>query len=135
MTVGYEHLEHTADLALRFYGRDRHELFAHAAHAMFSELADLEAGGASSERQVAVRGMDYESLLVNWLNELLYLHETEGEVYSVFEIVKLSPRRLRAVAKGWQTQSVQTIIKAATYHQLAIEKTADGYTATVVFDV
>jgi SHS2 domain-containing protein len=56
-------------------------------------------------------------------------------VYSVFEILQLSRRRLKAVVKGWPTRNVYTVIKAATYHQLAIEKTAGGYAATIVLDV
>jgi len=135
----FEQLEHTADLALRIYGRDLRELFAHAAQAMFSQVADMtctsKPGDATVQRQVAVQGLDYESLLVNWLNELLYLHETQREVYTVFNIVQLSLRRLKAVVRGGPSQAVHTMIKAATYHQLAIERTAEGYAVTVVFDV
>jgi len=132
---GYEQIEHTADLALRIYGRDLHELLANAAYAMFSQLADLQRIALSVRREVEVEGTDYESLLVNWLNELLYLHETRGEVYSTFDIHALSPQHLQATVRGEHSQEIYTIIKGATYHDLAINKTTEGYTATVVFDV
>lgn len=131
----YEQLEHTADLALRIYGQDLRELFVNAAFAMFSQLADIEHIGTSISRQVAVEGMDYESLLVNWLNELLYLHDTKREVYASFDIHELSPYQLKAIVHGDQNQGVRTIIKGATYHDLAIIQTGQGYEATVVFDV
>jgi SHS2 domain-containing protein len=131
----YEQLEHTADLALRVYGQDLCEVFANAAYAMFSQLADIEHIQHKLQRQVSVEGTDYESLLVNWLNELLYLHETEDEVYSAFDIEQLSPQRLQATVHGGPSREVFAIIKAATYHDLAISQTADGYTASVVFDV
>lgn len=135
MTQCYEQLEHTADLALRVFGQDLHQLFANAAYAMFSQLTDIKHIAPSVQHPVKVEGTDYESLLVNWLNELLYLHETRGEVYSAFDIHELSPGVLHATVHGEQSEDIHTIIKGATYHDLAINKTTEGYTATIVFDV
>jgi len=84
---------------------------------------------------VEVQGSDSESLLVNWLNELLYLHETEQQVYTDFDIQELTSTCLKATVFGGETQEVQLIIKAATYHNLSIRQTKSGYQATVVFDV
>ena len=135
MKLRYEQLEHTADLALRIYGRDLRELFVNAAHAMFSQLADIQSIQPALQEGVRVEGSDYESLLVNWLNELLYLHETQEQVYSEFDIHELTPQHLRATVYGEQSHDVFAIIKAATYYDLAITKTAAGYTATIVLDV
>ena len=131
----FEQLEHTADLALRIYGRTLRQLFANAAYAMFSQLADLRRVAPSVQRQVEVEGMDYESLLVNWLNELLYLQDTRHEVYMDFGVHKLSRRHLQATVSGEPTEDLQTIIKAATYHGLSIDRSRGWYTCTVVFDV
>lgn len=131
----YQQLEHKADLALRIYGADLRELFANAAYAMFSQLADVARVKAAVHQHVEVEGSDDESLLVNWLNELLYLHETEGQVYSEFDIQELTPTCLKATLFGAEARDVQMIIKAATYHNLAIRQTKSGYQATVVFDV
>jgi SHS2 domain-containing protein len=132
----YEQLEHTADLALRIYGQDLRELFANAAFAMFSQLAeDIEHMATPISRQVAVEGIDYESLLVNWLNELLYLHDAKREIYAAFDIHELSPYQLKATVRGDRNQNIRSIIKGATYHGLAIVQTAEGYTATIIFDV
>jgi SHS2 domain-containing protein len=135
MKPRYEQIDHTADLALRIYGRTLRELFANAAYAMFSQLADLEAIAPTVRREVSVEGIDHESLLVNWLNELLYLQDTHGEAYVTFEIRKLSRRRLQATVAGAQTTAFQTIIKAATYSDLSIIKVRGWYMSTVVFDV
>ncbi len=135
MTSRFEQLEHTADLALRIYGRDLRELFANAAYAMFSQLAEVARIGQAIERTVRVQGTDCESLLVNWLNELLYLHETEGELYSAFRIDELSSECLEATVHGAPFDEVYTIIKAATYHDLRISKTREGFAVTIVFDV
>jgi SHS2 domain-containing protein len=135
MTARFEQLEHTADLALRVFASSLSELFATAALAMFSQLADLTSIAASVQLQVVLESLERESLLVDWLNELLYLHETRGEVYSEFAFEELSHHRLRARVSGGQPAQTYTIIKAATYHDLSIRETQDGLVATIVFDV
>jgi len=135
VNLRYEELDHTADLALRIYGRDLEELFANAAYAMFCQLADIEHITPSIQRQITVDGTDYESLLVNWLNELLYLHESLGEVYCTFDVRELSPQHLQATVHGMRSEDINMIIKAATFHGLAIQETPTGYVATVVFDI
>jgi len=110
----YQQLEHTADLALRIYGGDLRELFANAAYAMFSQLADVGRAKTTVHQHVEVQGSDGESLLVNWLNELLYLHETEGQVYTEFDIQELTTTCLKATVYGTEARAVHLIIKAAT---------------------
>ncbi len=131
----FEEVEHTADLALRIHGRTLRELFANAAYAMFSQLADLDRIVPTVTREVTVEGIDYESLLVNWLNELLYLQDTRSEAYASFQIHRLSRRQLQATVCGGKTESIHTLIKATTYHGLSIDKIQGRYTSTVVFDV
>ena len=136
MSDRFEEIEHTADLAIRAYGRDMRELFANAAHGMFALMVEpslLEE--PICEREVSLEATDYEGLLVDWLNELIYLHEVEGETYSQFAIETLSPAKLKAHVIGGPTRSKTKAIKAATFHDLAIEETANGLVATVVFDV
>ena len=135
MMPRYEHIEHTADLALRIYGQDTHELFANAAYAMFSELTDLELVAPRVHHLVKVDGIDLESLLVNWLSELLYLHETRAEVYSVFDIHELTTHALRATVHGAHCEDINTVIKAATFHNLVIQNIPTGFVVTIVFDV
>jgi len=131
----YEEVEHTADAAIRAFGRDLPELFANAAYGMFDLLADMEELRPTIEREVSLEAPDLETLLVDWLDELLYLREAHGEVYKEFEISTLSPTELRAVAKGGKRFVPRMDIKAVTYHDLKIEKMEQGYVVTVVFDV
>ncbi len=131
----FEELEHTADLALRVYGRDLKELFANAAYGMFYLMADLPALEPTTSHEVHLEAFDCETLLVDWLNELLYLHETEGEIYNRFQLKTLSPTHLTASVAGGEGEARKATIKAATFHDLAIEETEDGYVATIVFDI
>ncbi len=130
----FEEIEHTADLAFRAYGRDPAELFANAARGMFT----LQGGGLpppERERRVAVEGVDRESLLVNWLNELLYLQERHGEVYSEFKIEEMAATKLRARVRGGVREEMRRRIKAVTFHDLQVKQTPEGWQATLVLDV
>ena len=86
-TMGwYEFIDHTADVAVRAYGQTLEEAFATAASAMF----DIITGGAEIEpkkrTQFAVESIDREGLLVQFLSELIVLHEGDGRVFSDFHI-------------------------------------------------
>ncbi|MCL5950591.1 MAG: archease, partial [Chloroflexi bacterium] len=74
----FEEIPHTADWSFRAFGRDRRELFENAAYAMFAMEGAIPPQGQTPEivREVQVTGIDWESLLVNWLSELLYLQES-----------------------------------------------------------
>lgn len=130
----FEEVEHTADAALRVHARDWGELFINAAHGMFGLMADWEESPPAKEQEISLQAIDGETLLVDWLNELLYLHEMKEVVYTGFEIRDISPTTLRATAWGTKRWTPKTAIKAVTFNELHIEKTSEGYTVTIVFD-
>lgn len=130
----FEEIPHTADWSFRAFGKDVRELFENAAHAIFA-LEGAEPGEANITRTVQVTGIDYESLLVNWLTELLWLQESNRETYHRFQIETLTPTELRAHLFGAPMMRLNKVIKAITYHNLKVEQTAEGWQATVVVDV
>ena len=130
----FEELEHTADRAIKVYGATLKDVFANAAYGMFSIMADLEEVPARVTREVEVSAYDVESLLVEWLNELLYQHETHGELYRDFEILHLDETSIRARVRGDKGEPTRAKVKAATYHDLEIKNVGKGYEAVVVFD-
>lgn len=135
MKARVEHVEHTADLAFRVFAGSLGELFATTAQAMFQQLADTTAVATTAQRHVAVEAPDRASLLVEWLNELLYLHEIHGEVYTAYAFDELTDQALRATVSGGKPKQVYTIIKGATYHNLSVRQAPEGLVATIVFDV
>jgi len=132
----FQEIEHTADAAIRVWGRDLAELFANAARGLAAQLAD-EPGKVPStvEQTVELEAYDAETLLVAWLGELLYLSEREGCVFTGFEMSEVTPTRLRAVARGGPARERRRYVKAATFNDLKIVRTDEGYETTVVFDV
>ena len=131
----FEELSYTADTGLRTFGRDLRELFGNAAYGMFSLIGDLDGLFHTTQHEVTVNSPDRESLLRDWLAELLYLHETTGEIFIEFDFKAISDTHLRADVFGTYLAQPQLEIKAVTYHDLKIEQTTQGFTATVVFDI
>lgn len=132
----FEELEHTADVALRVYGRDMQELFVHAAEVMFSLIGDCERDAAPRfEMEIRLEGPDRESLLIDWLNELLYLFETKSVHFFAFDIRELTTTSLEARVCGGPLTLHEKAIKAATFHDLHISETSEGLEVTVVFDI
>jgi len=134
----YEQIEHTADIAARIYGGTIRELFENAAFAMFDMMGDLDGLLPEETCEVSAEGADKESLLVSWLNELGYRAQSGGMLFFRFEVTALEETALTGVAQGQKIvwgERCRTEIKAATYHELEIKKTDEGYEVTVVFDV
>jgi len=131
----FRELNHTADLAVEVWGEDFSELLAHAAEVVFALQGLPEPGGKRVRRRVELTSPDREALLVDWLNELLYLSETNGEMYASFQIVHVSDTSLKAAALGCKGRPTKRKIKAATFHALQIADSPGRCAARIVFDV
>ncbi|MBN1486925.1 MAG: archease [Anaerolineae bacterium] len=127
-------IDHTADLALHIWATDLEDLFTTAARGMFQLLTGDVSIESSHQEFFSLAALDVETLLVDWLNELLYLNEVKGLVFDTFAFDKLSPTRLRAQIRGALVREYINYIKAATFHNLEILKTEDGYETEIVFD-
>ena len=140
----FEEIEHTADWAIRVRSRDLRGLFEAAARGMFSLLVDAEHVSPERRLELDLHGIDAETLLVDWLNELLYQSEDKGIAFRDFDITALDTSmtahapamaRLRATVVGGPVHEMRRTIKAATFNALAIRRLDAGYEAEIVFDV
>jgi SHS2 domain-containing protein len=131
----FREVEHTADRAFTVRGRDLAELFALAAQALRAIQGQPTDTPHAVRREVEISGVDRETLLVNWLNEILYLQDVHKESYSGFEVIAISDTSLRASLHGDCNASSRRTIKAVTFHGLRIERRSDGWEATIVVDV
>lgn len=132
----YEELDHTADVGIRAHGATLDELFAAAAAGMFSLVADLRKVRAVGEVEVRVKADDLEALMVRWLSELLFLHETQRLLLKEFD-VRIDGTSLDARARGEtidkKRHELKLNIKAVTYHRLRVDRKAG--LAEVIFDI
>jgi SHS2 domain-containing protein len=135
----YEQIPHTADIAARIYGRTVSELFENAAYAMFDMMGDLEGLSLEETVKIETEALDRESLLISWLNELLYASYSKQVLFSEFHILSLEKNRITGEAKGQRLgkdmKRLRSEIKAATYHDIHIREKDSGYETVVVFDI
>ena len=82
----YEEIDHTADVGIRAYGRTLGELFANAAEGMFSLIAELDTVKPVGEIEIRLTAEDPPTLLLRWLSELLYVHETRHLLFAAFDV-------------------------------------------------
>jgi SHS2 domain-containing protein len=88
---------------------------------------------------ISAAGGDYESLLVNWLNEVLYYTDCKGLALGEFDILRLDETRIEAIARGEprdpEKHLAKIVVKGVTYHQLKIDHEGTNWTAEVYVDV
>ncbi len=135
----YEVFEHTADIGLHASGDTLPELFIHAAQGMESLLVVPEQVQVVTSREVTVDGHDPVSLLIAWLNELIFLFDTEYLLFRDFAITAISETRLTGRVAGEpfdaQRHELSSAIKAVTWHEAAVNHTGEGYQARIIFDL
>lgn len=134
----FRQVEHTADIALHIEADSKKDLFADAARGLFSLMVeDLDISEVKTW-SIELTSSDLESLLVDWLNELVFIFETEGALAFDVHIDSLSDNQIKARLSGepydQNRHKLIRQIKAATYHALEIKKNGI-WEATVVFDV
>lgn len=135
----YETFEHTADLGIRIRAGDLLSLFAEAGKAFFSVIVDNpEEIQGKEQRKLTITGSDTDYLLFDWLNELLFLFETEHILISEFDVT-LTETGLEAVVRGEtvcpERHRLSHEVKAITYHHLHVEETKQGWLAEVILDI
>lgn len=135
----YELIEHTADTGIKVKARNLKELFEKAALSLFDIIAEKKPPRSSIPKSIKIKlkAGDREGLFINWLNELLSLSAAKELIFHGFKINKLSENEIEAVitGRGAKNYRVNVEVKAATYHQLKIEKIKSGWQAEVILDV
>jgi len=138
MEKDFEIIDHTADVGIRAYGADIKQAFANAAKALFSLITELDNVEEVLHRDIELTATDQESLLVEWLNKLIYLFDAENIIFKRFDITKLANTQLEAICYGEKVDKsrheLKIGVKAATYHMLKIDKD-DGCQVQVLLDI
>jgi len=135
-------LDHTADAAIKAYGKDLNELFINSAVGMFSLMIDLKQVRGKRDFPFELQAEQPEELLNKWLNELLYTFEIEKLIFKYFYVEiceKNNIYLLKGKARGEEFDPNKHIINAeikmVTFHQMKIEKINDIYQTKIVFDL
>ena len=132
-------LDHTADVGVRATGEDFATALSWTAKGLFSVITDLDLVEPRELFQVSVASSDREILVVDWLNELLYVYEAEGLLLSEFRVtVGREQSTLEAECHGepvnLSRHRMRLSVKAATYHELEVVGNGE-WRIQVVLDV
>lgn len=131
---GYEEIDHTADLALKVWGKDFYDLLENAVEGMYDLMGISEKSGSSAENSFKIKRDQKESILVDFLSECLYLAEEEHQRFTAFSFIE-SEKEISVEAQGEHITAIDRNIKAVTFHNLEIEETSSGLKTTITFDV
>lgn len=133
----YEILEHTADLKIRVFGKNKEEIFSNALLAMAESMKpEIDFSMPTQKKTIKIKSPDLEALLVDFLSEVLYLTQTNKRAYKEIKFKKFSDTELKAEISGKKVERFGEDIKAVTHHNLEIKQNLDStWEATVLFDI
>jgi SHS2 domain-containing protein len=124
-------------MGLVAYGKSLAEAFANAAYGLFSLIVEPNKVKEKESRKVTVQAQDTESLLFNWINELIYIFEVERLLFKSFDITEFTGQSLEATCWGEKydpsRHQLKTGVKSATYHMLKVD--GEKNRVQVIFDV
>ena len=130
----YKILEHPADIKIQAFGKTKQALFLNAMKGMNAVLKS-KSKTQNAKRKISVKSLDLNSLLVDFLSEVLYLTQVNKEVYNDVKFTKFNDKQLEAELTGNKIESFGEDIKGVTYHDLKIEKENNQYQVTILFDI
>ncbi len=138
MLKQFEQIDISGDVGLKVWGQDLEELFENAARGMSDLITDVSMVTESEKREVHVLAESNEDLLVQWLNEIVFLFDTYNYVCKHYSI-SIVNNKLKAIISGGTFDpsacESRLLIKAATYHDLSLHRTNTHWEATVIFDI
>jgi SHS2 domain-containing protein len=131
----YRWVDHTSELELHVEADSEAEVYGEATRALGELLGGDElTQGEREARELEVAAPDRPALLAAWLEELVFLAESERIVPDGAEPAELSETRVRGVVRG-RRGDPRPLVKAVTYHRLSFEPADGAWRATVVLDV
>jgi SHS2 domain-containing protein len=132
----FEILEHTADIGVRAAGATVEEAYENSCLGLL-EILGARSSSPRREERVALDAADPEALLVALMDELIYRTEVSPEGVAGVRVRLDGPSSLVATIVWGDRDPVEgpLELKAATYHQLSLRRTGEGWEAMVYFDV
>ncbi|HOE70253.1 MAG TPA: archease [Brevefilum sp.] len=131
---GYKEVEHTADIALQVWAEDFYTLLIQAAKGLYALMGVEPTVAPSRQRLFTLPQGNKETILVDFLTELLFLAEEDGLFLSVF-CFDDGQNVISVRSTGQKILTWSREIKAVTFHNLNVETTDQGFSATITFDV
>ena len=132
----HEIREHPSEIELHIRAESLGDLLAEAGRALAAvQLAGANCVPGGAVRSIQVTSAGRELLLVDWLNELIFLADLDHWVALEFEVDLTTDTELQARASGVTLEWRGSRVNAVTLHGLRVENSASGLEADVLLDV
>jgi len=141
--MGYEPIDVAGDAGIRATGRTLEEAFREAVLGMYSLVTDP--GKVEEKTAIKVEGEheSLEGLLVDLLNDLIYRLDVDGFIGKSIHVDEFvaegETKKIRITIKGEEFDPERhpggLLLKAATYHNLKVEKKDDEWGMEIIFDI
>jgi SHS2 domain-containing protein len=133
----FDLIEHTADIGINAYGTSLAEAFSNAAYGLFSIVTDLRKVRTTETRTVVLEEKSSEDLLFAWLNQLIFIFDTEHLLFKQCDMKQFDGLKLEATCRGEKVDprrhEIKLGVKAATYHMLKVDHAKNQ--VRVIFDI
>lgn len=136
--MAYQFLDHTTDIRVKITNDTLEGLFSDALECLMTLMApgEHETTQGNVTRVVVTDSSDITALLVDFLNECLTFSHLHHEVYSSVQFDTIVQERLTAKLVGAAVDGFAEDIKAVTYHEAEVKRTAKGtWEGRLVFDI
>jgi SHS2 domain-containing protein len=135
--VKFKFLEHTADLKFQAFGETKEEAFENSSLALKEAITGKKKIKETDERKIEAKGRDFESLLYNFLEEILYLLDAEDFLFSKVKAIKIRGFKLKAVITGDRASLYKFTnnVKAITYNEMFVKNDDGKWIIQAVVDV
>jgi SHS2 domain-containing protein len=135
--MSFEEISHTADVKIRARAQTLDGLFTEAFRALMQVVYGTDRN-VGTIKEIQIESDNIESLLCDFLSEVLFIADVEGLVFSQADI-KIEGLLLTAILKGEPFDPLRhssgTEVKGISYSGLVIQKDANGYMLDILFDV
>lgn len=135
----FETIDISGDVGLKIYGTSMEDLFSNAAKGLFSLITDTSGIEPKKTISITAHGENHESLLIAFLNELIFHFDTHGLIGIVIKIDAITNHVVHATVSGEdfdpERHEGKLLLKAATYHDVSIEESGGRWKAFVMFDI
>ncbi len=137
--AGYDYFDVEADVGVVAWGPTLREAFAQAALGVLALTVAPDTVDPCETREARAQGTSPEALLVNWVNECLYVHEIEGFAVRRVEMTRVGDGIAHGVLHGEELDPrrhrLGTVVKAATLHDVKVVETPGRAEVRLVLDV
>jgi len=133
----FKFLEHTADVKFQAFGNKIEKVFENSSLALKETICGKIKIKENKERIIKVKGKDFESLLYNFLEEIIFLLDAENFIISQIDKIEINNFKLKAIIFGDKASDYKFTneVKAVTYNDMFVKQKGKKWTSQVVLDV